>query len=473
MKTIRPKKCGIVFAVIALLGVVIAMPRLRSGGAGHSTSTHPANPSSATNLATQSAVLAINSLGVDLLTRATKADENCVVSPYSIQCALAMAYAGADGRTRAEMAKALHYVRDEAELHRSFAALQQALDEQWKQQAQNSPPESVASNIDKTLITLPASAFLVHNILPGEKPADPFTLTVANSLFGQKGYDFCAPFLALAKDNYGAPLQTLDFAQDAAGATKQINQWVEDQTRQRIRDLIPEGKLNPLTRLVLVNAVYLKAPWASPFAVSHTGPHTFYEAADKSMIVATMTRKGYLGYARRKDFSVVTLPYGHRNLQFLILLPDSVNGLAGLERGLTSGLLNECAQLESREVILYLPKFKLEPPMFPLSKALLGLGIKSAFDEPRGSADFSRIAPRRPDAYLYLSEVFHKTFLSLDEEGTEAAAATAVLWDIIGGRIESEEPKPIEVRVDHPFLFAIQHPPSGACLFLGRVTDPR
>ena len=484
------KKFLIVSAVIALLGVVLGVVigrlRLRQGGDNPSPNADTTTHTIAANPATESAASAINSFGVDLLTRATKTNENCVVSPYSIQSALAMAYAGAEGRTRAEMAKALHYVSDEAALHRSFAALQKTLDqlaadsakqaEQWKRQESSSA--AVPKTADEPAKERPKhseSEVSTNSLLGpsqvGRKTSDPVTLTVANRLFGQEGYNFLAPFLALAKDNYAAPFQALDFAQDATSAGRQINQWVEDRTRQRIRSLIPDGMLPPLTRLVLVNAIYLKAPWDTPFEVANTKARRFYVVAGKAVDVPTMTQKHQLGYARRNDFSVVALPYGHQDLKFLVLLPDSVNGLAGLERGLTSGLLRECAQLEAREVVLYLPKLKLDPPLLPLGSALRGLGMKSAFDDPRGSANFNRLAPRRPDDYLYLSEVLHKTFLSLDEEGTEAAAATSVLLESFG--IESEKPQPIEVRVDHPFLFAIQHRPSGACLFLGRVTDPR
>jgi serpin B len=155
----------------------------------------------------------------------------------------------------------------------------------------------------------------------------------------------------------------------------------------------------------------------------------------------------------------------------LILLPDATNSLAALEKKLTPTLLGECARLKSAEVILQLPKFKLEPPTIPLTRELQSLGMKSAFDQPPGSANFDRMVARQNGNALAISDVFHKTFLSLDEKGTEAAAATAVTMSLTG--MPLEKPKPIEVKVDRPFLFAIQHRPSGACLFMGRLTDPR
>lgn len=333
-------------------------------------------------------------------------------------------------------------------MHGSFAALRKALDDVTQKSVRE------AEQAQK---------------LGGK--VDPITLTMANRLFGQTGYAFREPFLTLVRDNYGAPLEPLDFTRNPSGATKHINAWVEDQTRQRIRNLIPDGALNDLTRLVLVNAIYLKAPWAGEFSVSATRPQTFYLGANNLINVPMMTAQRTMNYARRDGCTVLAIPYRGGDLQFLILLPEKVDGLANLEKKLTARLLADCAALDRKDVILYLPKFKLEPPAMSLGRTLQALGMKNAFDQPQGSANFDRIASRRPDDYLCISEVFHKTFLNLDEKGTEAAAATAVAM-VVGSAVR-EKPKPVEVRVDHPFLFAIQHRASGACLFLGRVNDPR
>jgi serpin B len=400
----------------------------------------------ATNLMETSAT-AINLLGLDLLARTGQPTQNAVISPYSIQCALAMAYAGADGVTLTQMANALHYPSDEAGLHRSFAALQQALDELAKKSAERAEQ------------------------MKQYGARDPITLTVANRLFGQEGYEFRAAFLALTKDNYRAPFQPLDFVHNAEVATKTIDAWVEDQTHQRIKDIIPTGSLDKLTRLVLVNAIYLKAPWNEPFEVSATQPRPFHVAGGKTADVPTMSAQHAFGYSKRPGFTLLSLPYSDYELRFVIFLPDDIDGLAGLQRSLSNALLTESNRLDWRDVILYLPKFKIEPSPLALGGTLRALGMKSAFDDPPRSANFERMAPRRPDDYLYLSEVFHKTFLSLDEKGTEAAAATALVFATASAVVE--KPKPIEVHVDRPFLFAIQHAPSGACLFLGRVSDPR
>ncbi len=294
---------------------------------------------------------------------------------------------------------------------------------------------------------------------------------MANRLYGQAGYDFQKPCLALLKKSYGAPLEPLDFKNTPGGAARRINAWVEEQTHNRIRDLIPEGALNGKTRLVLVNAIYFKAQWESKFEKEATKPAPFHGNGGTSRDVPMMMQEADFGYMKRAGFSIVTMPYAAgSDLQFVILLPDRMSGLAALESRLSATLLADCADLQTREVLLSLPKFTLKPPVMELTSPLKELGMKSAFDDPPGSADFDGIAPRKPDESLCISEVFHKTFLSLDENGTEAAAATAEDSKAVSVITNS---KPVKVNVDHPFLFAIQDRKSGACLFIGRVTDPR
>jgi serpin B len=263
----------------------------------------------------------------------------------------------------------------------------------------------------------------------------------------------------------------MDFVRDSAGATKVINQWVAGQTHGRIRDLIPAGALTKDTGLVLVNAIYLKAAWQEEFAAGSTAPAPFHVNGGEAHDASTMFHTMKYGCAKKENYTAVALPYVGSQLQFLILLPDDNNGLAALEASLTPSMLADCAKLDTAEVKLWLPKFKMEPAVMQLSEALKKLGMKTAFNDPRGSADFDGIAPRKPDDYLYISEVFHKTFLTLDEHGTEAAAATAVV--MMRALAKMQEPETKEVRVDHPFLFAIQDKLSGACLFLGRMQDPR
>jgi len=407
-----------------------------------------AAPIFAAEPSTSTAATAINALGIDLLRKAGEPDSNALLSPYSIQSALAMAFAGSDGATRAEMSKVLHFPKDDAEVHRSFAAMREALGRVVQESVTN------------------VALMKQHGVTN-----DPIMLTVANRLFGQTGYDFRAPFLALVNDSYAAPFEPLDFAGNPAGAAGHINVWVEEQTQRRIRNLIPDDALDKLTRLVLVNAIYLKAPWAEPFQPTATKPGSFHLGNGSIVEVPMMMQRQELAYAKGDGFGVLQLSYDGFQLGFLVFLPDRPNGLASLESKLTSGMLaGQALKWEKRDVTLYLPRFKLEPPVLPLSKQLQALGMKSAFDQPLHSVNFERIAPRRLNDYLYISEVYHKTFLNLDEQGTEAAAATAIY---VSTTSFHEPPKPIEVRVDHPFLFAIQHRPNGACLFLGRVCDPR
>ena len=349
------------------------------------------------------AATATNEVGVDLYRKLATGDENLCLSPYSIENALAMTFAGADGQTREEMARVLHFSTNDDALHGSFGALQQQLEDMSAQSAKRLAESKKLGG-----------------------PQQPIIITIANRLFAQKGYEFRETFLALVKERYGAPLEPLDFGKDAAGATQRINAWVLEQTRNRIRDLIPPGALDASTRLALVNAIYLKAPWAKPFAKGSTTPQPFHVRGGEAVNVPTMHGLSYCGYAKRDGFTAVSLPYNDRELQFLILLPDDAKGLPALEKKITATMLAGCAKLEMQEVNLHLPKFKFEPPTMNLGATLQGLGMQTAFDQPRGSANFDRLAPRKPDDYLYISAVFHKTFIAVDEEGTEAAAATAV-----------------------------------------------
>jgi serpin B len=391
---------------------------------------------------------ATNQFGIDLHHKLATGDENLCVSPYSIQSALAMTFAGADGDTRTEMARVLHFPNDGDTIHASFASLRRGLEETAKKTAE------IAANSQKT-----------------GGPGEPVTLSIANRLFAQTGYDFRDSFRSLVERYYSAPFEPLDFRKKSEEATNYINKWVADQTRARIRDLIPPHGLNETTRLILANAIYFKAPWYSQFTAELTKPSPFHVRGSAVVDVPTMHHHGYFGYAQRDGFTALALPYIGSELQFVVLLPDNANGLRALESKLSPDTLAQCAKLEDHDLELYIPKFKLEPPTMPLSAMLKSLGMKTAFDQPPGSANFDRIAPRKPNDYLYISEVFHKTFIAVDEKGTEAAAATAVAMMEATARIN--KPQPIEVKVDRPFLYAIQHVPSGACLFLGRITDPR
>src|SRR5213593_1858102 len=325
------------------------------------------------------AAKATNELGVALHRQLATGDENLCISPYSIESALAMTFAGADGETRTEMARVLHLTNDDA-VPVSFAALQRSLEEMSAKTAE-----------------------LVKKSKNFGGPSEPITLNIANRLFAQKGYAFRDAYLSLVKQNFGGAFEPLDFIANPAAATQHINKWVADQTHDRIRDLIPGGALDKTTRLVLTNALYLKAPWANDFSENATQSETFLvhgnAPADVPMMRKTDKR---FGYAKRKGFTAVSLPYGGDDLQFLVLLPDDVNGLHALESKLTADMLAGCANLEKRDVDLHLPKFKLHPPTITLADNVEALGTKTACDQPNGSANFDKIAPSTPPDYLYI-----------------------------------------------------------------------
>lgn len=397
------------------------------------------------------AATSTNAVGLDLyreLAR-TRPGTNLIVSPYSIESALALAYAGAEGGTREEMARVLRFPADNAPLQTGFAGLRGALEK--------------AAEDSKRLADARTKA---------GKATDPIVWSAANRLFGQQDYAFRDSFLTLMRDGFAAPFAPLDFRRNYEPSRLTINAWVEAQTQRKITDLIPAGALTEDTRLVLVNALYLKAPWDTPFEKTSTMPRAFRLAPGTSRDVPTMQRTGLMGHAVEDGFTVVTLDYLGSGLQFVIALPEEGMAIDAAAAKLTPLHFARWARLgdtSRRNVALSLPRFRVKGTTVPLGQALRALGIRNAFDEPRGSANFEGIAPRRPDEYLAISEVFHQTFVALDEEGTEAAAATAVV--IIG--VTSLPPAAVEVRVDRPFLFAIQHRPSGACLFFGRVVEPQ
>jgi serpin B len=395
-----------------------------------------------------------NTLGLDLYRQLlpTKRGQNVIISPYSIESALAMTYAGAAGVTREEMAHVLRLPADNTSLQLAFADLRRTF-------------EKIAAD----------SVGLAQTRTKNGTVTAPIEWNAANRLFGQQGYPFRDSFISLMRDGFDAPLQPLDFLRNLEGSRRTINTWVEDQTKQRIKDLIPPGGLPDNTSLVLVNALYLNAPWDVPFEKSATLPRPFHPTPETSRDVATMNRTGSMGYAAEDGLTVVTLDYLGGALQFVVMLPNEGLPVDEAAAKLTPAHLARWAKLGDsgrRSVSLYLPKFTAEGVTLSLTQALKDLGMKTAFDDPQGTANFDGIVPRLPDRYLSISDVFHQTFVALDEKSTAAAAATAVVGVTTTSAGTIPVP-PLVVRVDRPFLFAIQHRASGACLFFGRMIDPR
>ncbi|HNT53973.1 MAG TPA: serpin family protein [Anaerolineaceae bacterium] len=365
---------------------------------------------------------------LDLYQQLRTTEGNLFYSPYSITLALAMTYAGARNQTETEMAQTMHYDLAQTALHPAFNGLDQAL----MNRAANIPTDQ----------------------------GDGFTLSVANALWGQVDYAFQAEFLDLLAENYGAGMQTVDYANDAEGARQLINQWVADETRDKIQDLLQPGAVDSLTRLVLTNAIYFKAGWANTFEQRLTADAPFYKLDGSTVNIPMMHANEGYGYLAGNGFQAVELPYVGGEVSMMVLLPDE-GQFEAFESGLNAAQLNEIiAQMGYEQLDLALPKFKVESE-FGLGDALQAMGMTQAFSP---DADFSGMTGNRE---LHIGAVVHKAFVDVNEIGTEAAAATAVIMELTMAPAE-----PVSVTVDRPFLFLIYDNPTGTILFMGRVVAP-
>jgi serpin B len=371
---------------------------------------------------------AINAFGFDLWGRMRTTPGNLAVSPMSVSLALAMTYDGARSETATQMAKVLHFDMPTDALHAAAGRL-------------------VAS---------------------ANEPSGGATVKVANRLFGDKAYTFEDPFLAVTRDRYGAELERVDFQGALDQSRAQINAWVSDRTQKRITDVLPATSLSTDTRLVLVNALYLKGQWVNPFDRFVTSLQPFHMNATQTVSVPTMEQTSSFRYAEQEGLRAVEMAYVGEDLAMTILVPTAADGLAALETSLTAERFGQIrAAMESQQVQLAMPRFVIDPSSsFLLSEQLTAMGMPLAFD--RNRADFTGMAnPPDPEQRLYIAQVYHKVFVAVDEAGTEAAAATAVEMAVRG-----MASTPVEVRADHPFLFVIHARESGAILFIGRVADP-
>ncbi len=310
-----------------------------------------------------------NWFATDLYARLAKEEDgNLLLSPYSISTALAMTYAGARGGTEAEMARVLHFTLPQKRLHSSFAALISQLSD--------------------------------------PKTERPYQLSVANRLWGQKGYRFLKPFLDATRENYGAGLEQVDFVGNTEQARLAINQWVEEQTQEKIKDLIAKGVLNRLTCLVLTNAIYFKGNWKTQFDEKKTREAPFAVKPDEKISVPMMHIEARFKFAQLPDLQVLEMSDAGDDLTMLVLLPKAVDGLAELEKALTVGKLKEwTGRLRPRKVSVFLPKFTMTCK-FELKKVLVAMGMPQAFS---GRADFSGMNGRKD---LFISAVIHKAFVT-------------------------------------------------------------
>jgi serpin B len=362
---------------------------------------------------------------LNLYAQLKERDGNLFFSPYSISTALAMTYAGARGDTAEQMGFVLNYPMHPNVLNPAYGALISEL---------NDPNR-----------------------------ADHYQLSIANALWGQKDYTFLDAFIQLNKDYYHAGLENVDFVSETEHTRRQINQWVEDKTNDKIKDLIPQGALDAMTRLVLTNAIYFKGDWACQFDEAATEDADFFVSPDKTVKAPLMFQKEKFNYGENEMLQVLQLPYNGDELTMLVLLPKARDGLAALENELTAETLAEWQkQLRNRDIEVYLPKFKMTS-QFSLSGILAKMGMPDAFDI--GKADFSGMTGNND---LFISAVLHKAFVEVNEEGTEAAAATGIIMTTKSVEIA---PPPV-FRADHPFVFVIQDNKTESILFVGRVADP-
>jgi serine protease inhibitor len=360
-----------------------------------------------------------------------KNEGNLFFSPYSISTALAMAYAGAKGSTKTQMADVLHF-----------------------KQIENVEQVSVSSVFDKLL-----------EEIKNDQQGDQIKLNIANALWGHSKPKFSENFISTLKHFYGVQPRTVDFEKEHEKARSDINKWVAKQTNDKIKHLIKEGVIDSFTRLVLVNAIYFKGNWANSFEPNQTQPADFWSSATEPKKVPMMNQKAKFSYLEKDEVQVLKLAYASQEanqFSMTILLPKQRDGLAQLEKMLTVEKLKHWEQgLRLQEVKVSLPKFKLNT-YFQLSQALKDMGMRDAFAK---QADFSGFYDSEKED-LFLKDVIHQAFVEVNEEGTEAAAATAVFATTRG-----MPPKVPTFNADHPFIFLIRHEPSKSILFLGRVGE--
>ena len=364
-----------------------------------------------------------NAFALDIYNKLKHTEGNLFFSPYSISTALAMTYAGARNNTAEQMAQTLNFTLAPDRLHPAFASIQKQLNAVKKK-----------GNIQ---------------------------LSIANTLWPQKGYPFLQDYLALTEKYYGVSITPLDYKNAPEASRKEINTWVEKKTENKITELIQKGILDELTRLVLVNAIYFKGNWMQQFRKSRTADAPFWLSPGKSVQVPMMRQNKKFRYKETDNLQILELPYIGNDLSMTVLLPKKINGLPELENNLTAENVNKWTNgLINMGLRIFLPKFKMTS-QFKLKDTLKSMGMVDAFNDTK--ADFSGMDGKKQ--WLYIGAVIHKAFIDVNEEGSEAAAATAVVMKTRSA-VRSEPPV---FRADHPFVFLIRDNVSGSILFLGRV----
>lgn len=408
--------------------LMLAAGASQSPGATPAQTGAPARPDDAAR-----ASAAVNQFGLALYSELAPARKgNLFLSPYSVETALAMTLAGARGQTAAQMAQVLRIGDLAHQPHGGFAELSRAL---------------------------AASAKLGDQQL--------FDLSIANAIWLAKGYSLNPDFVKTVKEQYSAGIEPLDFASSLAAreqARQTINAWIAKQTNEKIKDLLAPGTLDAQTRLVLTNAIYFKSQWDAQFSKSQTRDEPFHVTGDASVTVPMMHQMRRMHYAENDLMQAVEIPYRFRRLSMIALLPRKTDGMAALEKSLTAANVTAWSKaMGDRQVELSLPRFQFSS-RFDLGRPLAAMGMAQAFS---ATADFSGISAGQQ---IYISDVVHQAFVDVNEEGTEAAAATAVVMHATA--LPRPAPKAV-FRADRPFLFLIRDNTSGCILFLGRVNNPK
>ncbi|XP_064189296.1 leukocyte elastase inhibitor-like [Anguilla rostrata] len=411
----------------------------------------------------ESLIAANTNFSLDLFKKIStiKKADNIFYSPLSISSALAMVYMGARGNTATQMSKVLGFNK-EKKPEVNLGLQQQVQKPQLQRDMLESfHSQSADGNIHAGFRKLMSEL---------NKEGTQYALSLANRLYGDQSFEFEKKYLMGTKEFYRAELETVDFKSNAEDARVNINSWVEKQTQEKIKNLLSKGTVNDMTRLVLVNAIYFKSDWDSKFKEADTNEVQFKLNKNESKPVQMMHQTSAFGlvFIPEVNCRILEMPYLGKELSMLIILPqkieDKSTGLERLERELTYEKLIEWTQpdkMDYNQLMVALPKFRMEET-YDLKEILISMGMQDAFDVSR--SNFSGISS---SSELVVSKVVHKSFVEVDEEGTEAAAATAVVFELTSAR-----PPPISFIADHPFLFFIRHNPTQSILFYGRFCSP-
>lgn len=423
---------------LAFITVTILLVTSCSAPAGETTPAHTSPPPTTPGDDISILVDGNTEFTFDLYRELKDSEGNFFFSPYSISTALAMTYAGARGETEQQMADTLYFTLPQERLHAAFSVLENSIKERGRAITTVLSPEG------ETI----------------QEEVDGFRLNIANALWGQKDYSFLQDFLDLLQAYYGSGLSALDFINEPEESRLAINQWASEQTEGRIEDIIPPGVIDAFTRLVLANAIYFNAHWQHQFSESATHDGVFHLLDGDNVNVPMMHQEEQFDYAEGDNYQAIRLPYLGNEFAMTVLLP--VEGqFEDFDNSLDAQILKDItSKFESQRVALTLPRFQFESS-FQLNQALSDMGMPNAFS---GGADFSGMTGNTD---LFIGSVLHKSFVAVDEEGTEAAAVTAVIMVL-----SAPPPATFNFTADRPFIFLIQDIETESILFMGRVLNP-